>query len=135
MTPAQIAAGQFAHRRRWLARSGAPVADQEAKLRPWAAIALRAGADLTQLPPDLQVAVEDYRRVNLGERTARACVADDLCPLTVALETLAQARDAAIDKAHTEPTEARRQAAHRLDVLAVHLGAPAYHAIKLREAA
>lgn len=133
MTPAAIALAQFTQRRAYLARTGTPAAEAEAKLRPWAAIALRAGSDLALISLHVATAHEDYRCARLTDSQARACTAADLCSLPTALAELARARDAAIDHV-PEPTAPEfpqaSAAAHQLQVLAAYLGAPAYRPTK-----
>lgn len=139
MTPAEVALDQFLRRRAWLAKEGRPEAEQEAKLRPWAVIALRAGANIGAMPGDVQLAYEDYRKGNLTDSAARACVADDICSRTEAMSVLAIARDKAIDKVTDRPAadaaKAARefQEAQNLQVLAAYLGAPAYRCPSLNE--
>lgn len=138
MTPPEIALDQFLRRRAWLAKEGRPEAEQEAKLRPWGAIALRAGANIGAMPGDVQLAHEDYRKGNLPDSTARACVADDLCPLGEALVALAIARDKAIDKITDRPADdpekaaSECRAAQNLSLLAAYLGAPGYRCPSLQ---
>lgn len=119
MTLAAAALHQFAQRRRY------PVSDHEAALRPWAALALRAGADPAAISPDVAAACEEYRKGGLTEREARACVAADLCPHPVMLAELARARDAALNALPLAASAAPSSTAG-LVVLAIHFGAPPY---------
>ena len=140
MNPADVALNQFQRRRAWLAREGRPEAEQDARLRPWAAIALRAGAAIAAMPLDVQLAYEDYRRANCTDSTARACIADDLCCLPDALAALATARDKALDMTVAAGSDPEKMAkvfaeAQDLQVLAAYLGAPAYCPQAMQEAA
>jgi hypothetical protein len=141
MTPANIALAQFTKRRAWLAANAVPVAEQERRLRPWAAIALRAGADPAAISPDVAAAVEAYRRAGLTQGEAHGLVAVDLCPKPAMLAELARARNAALE-AVPDPSDPKfhraqaaggdsafkraSQAAQDLQVLAALLGAPPY---------
>lgn len=104
---AQIAFDQFAQRRRYQQRQrqdGRITAEEaDARLFPWLAIALRCGAPAEglhiQMPGALRLLMAD----GMEERWARACMADDYCPLADALAVLAKARDAALRADESNP--------------------------------
>lgn len=130
-----IALEQFTLRRDYFnaqRRKGAAVGMGElrARLYPWVAIALRAGADPARMDPDLPAQLADRAGRTHGEHTARALLADDYCPLADALAELAIARDDAIDSMRDAKGA---QAAQDLFLLARAMGAPAYHALPIIE--
>lgn len=84
----------------------------EALLRPWAAITLLAGGDVPQLAEE----VERRAGVDMPIAFARAIVALDTCPREQWVETLATARDRAVEAAQRNPANIER--AHGLQRLA-----------------
>lgn len=132
-----IALEQFTRRRAWLAREvrerRLASAEADQRLAPWAALALRAGAELSQIGTEAFATVEDYRKAGLTDREARACTAEDLCPLAECRRQLAIARDAAIDITLSK-TE-RTPQARALMRLADHFHCAPYHCATLKEAA
>lgn len=123
LTP--LATAELGRRRDWLRqqlRAGRITAAQaEARPRPWAAIALRAGAPCPALSTELA------EREAAGDRWPRLTLAEDLCPLPALRKELTRARDAALPRIWAglaSDEEARR--ALGLVRLATHFGAPAY---------
>ena len=134
LTPAQIAAQEFRRRQNWLSQqvnSGRmDLADANTKLRPWLAIAARAGADLPGLWEQALVLVPENRA---GALEHIRVIPNDIAPKEEALSALAKARDAAIDLITDNPPtdlEAAKRAAtnaQNLAALAWALRAPPYH--------
>lgn len=134
LTPAQIAAQEFRRRQSWLSQqvnSGRmELADANTKLRPWLAIAARAGADLPELWEQAFVLVPETRA---GAVEQIRVIPNDIAPKEEALSALAKARDAAIDLITDNPPadlEAAKRAAtnaQNLAALAWALRAPPYH--------
>jgi hypothetical protein len=120
--------------RQFKLRQRHPTRDHEAKLRPWAALALRCGADPAAISPDVGAALEELRRGGVTESLARTIVADDLCPLSEALAELARARKAAFD-ALPLASNAAPQSTQDLAVLAIHLGCEPYLPTRQKQAA
>lgn len=83
------------------------MADAERLLRPWAAIACLTGADVSELADDLAW----YRSAGISEASARAIVADDLCPRERWVPALAAARDKAVARAEAMPAGSARETA------------------------
>ena len=106
-------------------------AQAEAKLRPWLAIAALAGADLAELQDE---GIVIFPPAQAGAPCRLRHSASDICPRADALAELARARDAALDALPAIAASAS-EATQDLVVLAIHLGAPAYHPRKLEKAA
>lgn len=130
---AHAAAAEFDRRRAWLhsqLHAGKLTESQaEKKLRPWAAIALRAGATPTPLAAELAARIADRPaiRPERAEAWARLSLAEDLCPLPRALEELGRAHDAAVARIWSGAAgdmEVRRTMG--LVWLAIHLGVAAW---------
>ena len=131
---AQYAAEAFAARklmaRQTVDARRMSLSQAEAHMKPWAAIACLAGADL----PDLADAIADRTSKGAdGEwitspAEARFLVALDICPRDTALAVLAVARKAALDALpeQGDPNSPQFTAASALNKLAVHLGCPPY---------
>ncbi|MGX7896864.1 hypothetical protein [Tsuneonella sp. HG222] len=131
---ATIALRQLDLRRQRRPQGCATKAEHEARLRPWAALAIRAGADLAAVSPDAPACYEDYRQAGCSDAEARALVADDLCPLPQVVAALATARDAALDALPLAASAAPASTSD-LVVLAIHFGCPGYAPRKLERAA
>ena len=116
MTRAAIAAREYALRRQAALRAVA--ADEltrdraEAMLRPWAAIALLAGADVPELAEEVAWRVDDATPIAF----ARAIVALYTCDRAEWVPALATARDRAVEAAQRNPEHVER--AHGLQRLA-----------------
>lgn len=107
MTPAVGALREFQHRQR-LARQAIASGEwtlttAEERLRPWAAIAILAGADLPEanealsaLASGLITSFADMPR-DRAERLARSMLADDLAPPAVWEAVLMRVRNAALN--------------------------------------
>jgi hypothetical protein len=117
---ADIALGAFRSRQARAVRrkaAGEMTADEaEADVRPWAAMACRLGADLSELQAELSFLIAQ------GETPAMARVqlADDLCTRRQLVEALGPARDAAIDRAERTRKPEHIDAARQLMRLAAH---------------
>lgn len=127
-----IAADQF-RRRQTRARTayqsgGKPLAQLEAMLRPWFAIALRAGAVL----PESEAELEHMHALGMAdsEGEARRRLADDHCEPPHWYAPLAKARDKAIDTHEAALTPETLAEARALIALADHFRAQR-HAIPL----
>lgn len=149
---ASLAAAEFT-RRRAVARRKAGAGDidlraAEALLRPWVALAIRAGADPDTLAPDGALAdvewnLEAFRRsraVDTGlpgvtEAHARGIVADDITDFPIVRATLEAARDDAVARALGSTDAARLQRSQDLSVLAIAFGCRPYQPVQLKEAA
>lgn len=94
---ATFTADEFARRRalasRKVAQGELGVDQANALVRPWLALACRAGADLPELRDDLAMIAEGGV---LSASQARAVLADDICPRTATLEALRTATGAMI---------------------------------------
>lgn len=131
MTPRDIAAYQFGHRRSWLARQVTDGklahADAEARLRPWLHLAAMAGAEIDAVYED-HIQVFPYDRAGQPVQVPLVLSLSQ-ADRTAALAELARARDAAIE-AVPDPSDAgfsrASTAAHNLQNLAAYLGAPPY---------
>lgn len=131
MTPAQIAAAEFQRRRAWLSRQVAGRHEQpgaaNVKLLPWLHIAAMAGAQIDAVYEDA-VTIFPFDQ---GGKVVKSPIVLTLTndERTTALQTLARARDAAVDAVPdpSHETFARLSAAaHGLQNLAAYLGAPPY---------
>lgn len=95
--------------------------EAEARLMPWLAVALLAGAEPEEARAELEIARRDPAFV----RYARAHVAEACCPGPDMRAELIRARDAAVAKVLAEPTNrAACERSTRLQYLAVFLGVP-----------
>lgn len=101
--------------------------EAECRLRPWAAAALRSGADPAAIHPDLAAPYEDYRCAGQSDAVARQLVALDLCDTQTMRAAVAHARDASID--------GRLQGCADLAMLAIHLGCEPYLPADMKDAA
>ncbi|MGX7926491.1 hypothetical protein ACWPMX_07945 [Tsuneonella sp. HG094] len=96
--------------------------EADARLMPWLALALHAGAE----PPEAARMLEDIRRHEPDGKThARAIAALRLCDPNDMRAELARSRDAAVSSAMEHPTDPRRaEQATRLQYLAIWCGCP-----------
>lgn len=149
---AALAGAEF-RRRREVARRKAgsgtlDLATAEALLRPWAALALRAGAEPAALAPDGALAdvawnLEQLRtartidsdRPGCTDHDARRIVADDVAPFAEVRATLAAARDDAVARALGSTDPAHLARSHDLSVLAIAFGCPPFAPVPERIAA
>ena len=124
-----------------------------AQLYPWVAIAVRCGAEVDDLVPEIERHREYWRRDSSGRKVSdaylRLRVADDFCPEADMIAELTRARDVAISKvlsftpAHPETVEGSNAAragqlsdrAQTLSFLAIHLRCPPVELVELQEAA
>jgi hypothetical protein len=105
----------------WAAVDAGRIKEEEVQrhTRPWAAIALLAGADAGAIHPDLPELLAQRFNTPGG---ARWLLADDLCPRRHWLPLLAKARDKAMATVNDPASPAeRKDAAHRTLALAAHL--------------
>lgn len=142
---AELAASEYRLRRdtamRKVAAAQLGPSDAEAHLRPWLALAIRLGAAPEDLPPGMPVLAD--LRINLDALATTPCVdgspaphsagqraaivADGVAPRPLIVETLVAARDAAVDRALSDPADPKRAArSHDLSVLAIAMGLPPY---------
>lgn len=127
---AAIALDEFQRRRRTATRKVASghltPGDANGLLLPWAALACRLGADV----PDLAEQLTVLRAIPgsgpggtfFSEAELRIHVADEVCPLPLIRETLADARDAALERAEAAGDEALTARARNLCTLATAFG-------------
>ena len=117
-----------------------------AQLYPWVAIAVRCGAEVDDLVPEIERHREYWRRDSSGRKVSDAylClrVADDFCPEADMIAELTRARDVAIAKVvdpaasyTAEEACAVSDRAQTLSFLAIHLGCPPVELVELQEAA
>ena len=123
---------RLAHAKRAVAARHWSQLEAEARLLPWLAIALRAGAEPAEAAAELEAARKDpafasYPRTHV----ALAC-----CPTEDMRAELARARDAALTAAFKKPDDrAACERSTRLQYLALFLGAPAARPIEAQSAA
>lgn len=105
---ADLALAQFrtrqANARRMVKAGEIPLAQAEAAMRPWASLALRAGAELPELAPE-RTGFAVWQVTPPGAvppETVRAMLAEEVCPIERCRHALRAARDKAIDRGDWE---------------------------------
>jgi hypothetical protein len=122
---------RLASARRKVADGAIEPREADALLRPWLALACRSGADRAEYDDalaELRVIPAEEGKLFFDDSSARAAVADDICPLPAIRAALASARDQAIERAtDAEGLDlARNDRAGGLVALAIAFGAPPY---------
>ena len=129
MTVTQIALRHFQQRQRHAqARSDDGIwarEEAEARLRPWAAAAIRCWADPALVHPDLPAAIASRMAAGDSEPLARAMVADELCSVETMRAELARTLDEAIRNGHKSAAD--------LATLAIWLSCPPHVPADLQE--
>lgn len=139
----QIYTRRRATAQRKVAEGALGPAEAERHLRPWLALAIRAGADPATIEPHNARWFEDmaapYCEAGFTTREIAAVIADEICLRPQAIATLVGARDIAMTKALAAPTDREKgQRAHELVSLSIYFGAglqPRRKSQKLSEAA